>query len=85
MVDVSGQQFYQASMDLLDAMVSGRLVHDGDENLVTQMNACAAKSNEASWRIIRRQSAGDISAPISLAMIVNQMNLPSPVARIYAG
>ena len=85
MVDVSGQQFYQASMDLLDAMVSGRLIHNGDENLVTQMNACAAKTNEASWRIIRRQSAGDISAPISLAMIINQMNLPAPVARIYAG
>jgi len=85
MVDVSGQQFYQASMDLLDAMVSGRLVHDGDLNLVNQMNACAAKTNEASWRIIRRQSAGDISAPISLAMLVNQMNLPAPVARIYAG
>jgi hypothetical protein len=85
MVDVSGQQFYQASMDLLDAMVSGRLAHDGDLNLINQMNACAAKTNEASWRIVRRQSAGDISAPISLAMLVNQMNLPPSVAMIYAG
>jgi phage terminase large subunit-like protein len=85
MVDVSGQQFYQASMDLLDAMVAGRLVHDGDLNLINQMNACAAKTNEASWRIVRRQSAGDISAPISLAMLVNQMNLPPSVAMIYAG
>jgi hypothetical protein len=85
MFDVSGQAFYQASGDLLDAIVAKRMVHSGQLALVEQMNACAAKTNEGSWRIIRRQSAGDVSAPIALAMVIHKLQQPMVMPRIIAG
>ena len=85
MVDVSGTAFYQASGDLLDAIVGKRLVHSGQLELNTQMEACAAKSSDSSWRIVRRASAGDVSGPISLAMIVNKMQEPVSSPMIVAG
>jgi phage terminase large subunit-like protein len=66
--DISGQQFYQACGDLLNGLVSLQVVHNGQANLIQQMNNCAAKVNDSSWRIVKRKSAGDISAPISLAL-----------------
>ena len=83
--DVSGQQFYQACGDLLDAIVAKRIVHSGQPELVESMNNCASKTNEGSFRIIRRQSAGCIAAAISLAMIVHKMNEPASVPLIIAG
>jgi hypothetical protein len=47
------------------------------------MNNCAAKVNDAAWRIVKRKSAGDISAPISLAMVVSMLMKPQQVAAIY--
>jgi len=85
MVDISGTAFYQASGDLLDAIVNNRIVHMGQESFDTQMNACAAKTNDSSWRIVRRASAGDVSAPISLAMIVHKMQEPVSTPMIVAG
>jgi len=85
MVDVSGTAFYQASGDLLDAIVGKRLVHSGQLELNTQMEACAAKNLDSSWRIVRRASAGDVSGPISLAMIVNKMQEPVSSPMIVAG
>ena len=84
MFNVSGQQFYQACGDLLDAIVAKRIVHSGQEELITQMNACAAKTNDAAWRIVRRKSAGDVSAPIALAMIIHKMNEPVSIPQIMA-
>jgi phage terminase large subunit-like protein len=81
--DVSGQQFYQACGDLLDGLVNLRVVHNGQANLIQQMNNCAAKVNDAAWRIVKRKSAGDISAPISLAMVVSMLMKPQQVAAIY--
>ena len=81
--DVSGQQFYQACSDLLDGLVNGRVVHNGQEELIKQMNNCAAKTNDSSWRIVKRKSAGDVSAPISLAMVVSMLLKPQQVAAIY--
>lgn len=85
MVDISGQQFYQASGDLLDAIVAKRVVHAMQESLDEQMNACAAKTQDASFRIVRRASAGDVSGPIALAMVVHKMNEPISVPLIVAG
>ncbi len=65
--DVSGQQFYKACGDLLEGLVNHRVVHNGQSELIQQMNNCAAKVNDSAWRIIKRKSAGDISAPIGLA------------------
>ena len=83
--DISGQQFYQACGDLLDGLVNHRVVHNGQANLIQQMNNCAAKVNDSSWRIVKRKSAGDISAPISLAMVVSTLMKPQQVARIFEG
>lgn len=85
MIDVSGQAFYQASGDLLDAIVNDRIRHMGQETFDSQMSACAAKTNDSSWRIIRRASAGDVSAPISAAMLVHKMNEPVSTPMIIAG
>jgi phage terminase large subunit-like protein len=82
--DVSGQAFYQACGDLSDALANGRLVHSGQEELVQHLNNCAAKTNDAGWRIIRRKSAGDVTAAISLAMIASQLSRPQRTAQIFA-
>jgi phage terminase large subunit-like protein len=81
--DVSGQQFYKACGDFLEGLVNHRVVHNGMEELIQQMNNCAAKVNDSAWRIIKRKSAGDISAPIGLAMVVSKLMLPAPKPQIY--
>jgi phage terminase large subunit-like protein len=81
--DISGQQFYQACGDLLDGLVNHRVVHNGQANLIQQMNNCAAKVNDSAWRIVKRKSAGDVSAPIALAMVVSMLMKPQQVAAIY--
>jgi phage terminase large subunit-like protein len=81
--DCSGQQFYQACGDLLDGLVNHRIVHNGQDELIQQFNNCAAKVNDSSWRIVKRKSAGDVSAPISIAMVVSQLMKPQSVPQIY--
>jgi len=83
-VDCSGTIFYQACSDFLDALVNKRLVHSGQETLIAQMNNCAAKQNDANWRIVRRRSAGDVTAPISLAMVIHQLIKPQGEAKVFA-
>jgi phage terminase large subunit-like protein len=82
--DVSGQQFYKACGDLLEGLVNHRVVHNGQAELIQQMNNCAAKVNDSAWRIIKRKSAGDISAPIGLAMVVSKLMIPQPKPAIYS-
>jgi phage terminase large subunit-like protein len=81
--DISGQQFYQACGDLLDGLVNHRIVHNGQANLLQQMNNCAANVHDSAWRIVKRKSAGDVSAPIALAMVVSMLMKPQQVAAIY--
>jgi len=82
--DISGAAFYQACGDLLDALVNGRLVHAGQENWIQQMNNCAAKTNDSSWRIIKRKSAGDVSGAIATAMVIHMLYKPQQMAAIYS-
>jgi phage terminase large subunit-like protein len=82
--DISGQAFYQACGDLLEAINNHRLVHSGQEDLRMQMANVAAKNSDAGWRIVRRQSAGDISAPIGLAMVVSKLMKPISTPKIIA-
>jgi len=84
LTDVSGQAFYQACSDLSDSLANSRIVHSGQTDLVQHLNNCAAKTNDAGWRIIRRKSAGDVTAAISLAMVVSQLNKPQRTAQIFA-
>jgi phage terminase large subunit-like protein len=81
--DVSGQAFYQACSDLADGLANSRVVHSGQTELVQHLNNCAAKTNDAGWRIIRRKSAGDVTAAISLAMVVSQLTKPQQTAQIF--
>jgi phage terminase large subunit-like protein len=81
---VSGQQFYQACGDLLEGMTNGRVIWNGMEELLQQFQNTAAKTNDSMWRIIRRKSAGDISAPIGLAMCVSKLMIPAPKPQIYS-
>ena len=83
MQDVSGQAFYQACSDLSDGLANNRVVHSGQLDLVQHLNNCAAKTNDAGWRIIRRKSAGDVTAAISLAMVVSQLSRPQQTAQIF--
>jgi len=81
--DCSGQQFYQACGDLLTGLVNHTVVHNGQDELIQQFNNCAAKVNDSAWRIVKRKSAGDVSAPISIAMVVSQLMKPQSVPQIY--
>ena len=80
--DVSGQQFYKACGDLLEGMTNLRVVHNGMKELVEQFQNTAAKTNDSAWRIIKRRSSGDISAPIGLAMCVSKLMIPQPKPQI---
>jgi hypothetical protein len=51
--------------------------------LIEQFENVAAKVSDSAWRIIKRKSAGDISAPISIAMIVSKLMQPQQTAAIY--
>jgi phage terminase large subunit-like protein len=81
--DCSGQQFYQACGDLLTGLVNHTVVHNGQDELIQQFNNCAAKLNDSAWRIVKRKSAGDVSAPISIAMVVSQLMKPQSIPAIY--
>ena len=81
--DCSGQQFYQACGDLLTGLVNRTVVHNGQDELIQQFNNCAAKVNDSAWRIVKRKSAGDVSAPISIAMVVSQLMKPQSIPAIY--
>ena len=81
--DVSGAQFYQACGDLLDSIVNLRMLHSSQPEMDKQMNNVAAKTNDSGWRIVKRKSAGDVSAPISVAMVVHKLLLPQAKPAIY--
>lgn len=83
--DVSGAQFYQACTDLKDALDNKRMVHKSQEVWIQNMNNCAAKTNDSAWRIVKRKSAGDISAAIGTAMVVSTLMKPQQVAQIFVG
>ena len=83
-IDMSGQVFYQACSDLLDSIVNERIMHNGQQSLVDSINNCAAKETDAGWRIVRRKSAGDVTAAIGLAMCIHQMLKPQTKPQIVA-
>jgi hypothetical protein len=84
-VDISGSQFYTACADFLDALVNDRVVHNGQDEFISQMNNVAAKTSDSGWRIVKRASGGDISAAIPAAMIVHELLKPLSVPQIVAG
>jgi len=83
LIDISGQTFYQACGELSDALSNLRIVHSGQPEWVASMNNSAAKYSDSSWRIIRRKSAGDVTAAISTAMCVHMLSKPISVPKIF--
>ena len=81
--DCSGQKFYTACQQLLDMFVNHRLIHSGQKELVAHLNNCAAKENDAGWRIIRRKSAGDVTSAIGLAMLAHAFSRPLNTPKIF--
>jgi phage terminase large subunit-like protein len=81
--DCSGQSFYQACGELLDAFVNQRLVHSGTKELTESWFSVGAKTNDAGWRIVRRKSAGDVTSAICSAMIVHYLTRPQSTPQIY--
>lgn len=82
--DISGQLFYQACSETLDAFINRRLVHNGEPTLIAHLNNCAMKTNDAGWRLIRRKSAGDISGAIGLCMVIHEFAKPQSTPTIVA-
>jgi phage terminase large subunit-like protein len=81
--DCSGQSFYQACGEILDAFVNIRLVHSGQKELTESWFSVGAKTNDAGWRIVRRKSAGDVTSAICSAMIVHYLTKPQSTPQIY--
>jgi phage terminase large subunit-like protein len=83
MEDCSGQSFYQACGEILDAFVNLRIVHSGQKELTESWFSVGAKTNDAGWRIVRRKSAGDVTSAICSAMIVHYLTRPQSTPQIY--
>jgi len=81
--DCSGQSFYQACGELLDAFVNERLVHSGQKELTESWFSVGAKTNDAGWRIVRRKSAGDVTGAICSAMVVHYLTKPQSTPQIF--
>lgn len=81
--DISGQKGYQASGDLYEALANKRLVHSGQDALVSHFANCASKESDSSWRIVRRKSAGPVDIAIGVSMCVHILNQPIGEAKIY--
>ena len=81
--DCSGQSFYQACGEILDAFVNLRIVHSGQKELTESWFSVGAKTNDAGWRIVRRKSAGDVTSAICSAMIVHYLTRPQSTPQIY--
>jgi phage terminase large subunit-like protein len=81
--DCSGQSFYQACGEILDAFVNLRLVHSGQKELTESWFSVGAKTNDAGWRIVRRKSSGDVVSAICSAMIVHYLTKPQSTPQIF--
>ncbi len=49
---------------------NGTLLQRFQQSLVDSMNNCAAKESDAGWRIVRRKSAGDVSAAFKRVIVL---------------
>jgi phage terminase large subunit-like protein len=80
--EISGQPFAQACSEMLSAMSNKRIAHRQQEELNASINNAAMKTTENGWRIVRRKSAGDVSACCAAAMVVWFANKPQSNALI---
>jgi hypothetical protein len=80
--EISGQVFSQACDEMLQAMTHDRLLHGNEVELVEAVNNAAMKTNDSGWRIVRRKSAGEVTAAVASAMAIWYANKPQATALI---
>ena len=80
--EISGQPFAQACSEMLSAMSNKRLMHRQQMELTASVNNAAMKTTESGWRIVRRKSAGDVTACVATAMVIWFANKPQSNALI---
>jgi phage terminase large subunit-like protein len=82
LMDVSGKTQNEASNRLAQLMSHGQVIHGNEQVLNEAIAACATKHTEYGWKIVRRKSAGEICAAISVAMVAWYASKPQAVASI---
>lgn len=82
--DISGALFAQACDETLSAMNSGRLAHNGSQELIDHFNSCAKKETDnGGWRVVRRGSNTYISAAVASIMVTHLLSKPEPASEFY--
>lgn len=61
-----------ASQQLYDAVMEGRLVHDGDPTLRAHADAAVARETGRGWRLDKDKATDHIDGVVALAMAVNE-------------
>jgi phage terminase large subunit-like protein len=82
LLDVSGKSQNEASNRLAQLMSHGQILHANEPILNEAISACATKINDYGWKLVRRKSAGEICAAISVAMVAWYASRPQAVAAI---
>ena len=82
LMDVSGKAQNEASNRLAQLMSHTQVIHANEQILNEAIAACATKHTEYGWKIVRRKSAGEICAAISVAMVAWYASRPQAVAAI---
>jgi phage terminase large subunit-like protein len=81
---VAGSRFVVASSQIRDTVVSGRLVHGGDETMALQVAAARRRpAADGSWRITRIDSPTAIPGVLALARALHVAAAPRTVPHIY--
>lgn len=84
--DTSGAMFAQACDQMLNALNSGRMVHDSQPELIQHFNACAKKSlADGGWRVVRSKSSEDISIACASIMALHYASKSQPEISVMFG
>jgi phage terminase large subunit-like protein len=67
-----------ASAELRQAIIEGKLTHDGDEELARHIATAIAKQGRRGWRLDKQREDDQIDAAISLVMAYEAATAPEP-------
>jgi phage terminase large subunit-like protein len=82
--DTSGAAFAQACDETLTGFNSKRLMHTGNELMVTHFMACVKKNaSDGGWRVVRRDSHSSISAAVAAIMAIHHASKVQREGAIY--
>lgn len=71
----TNERMAPASQGLFDAIVEGRIVHDGDEVLAAHIEAAVARDTGRGWRLSKKHSRKPMDGAIALALALRQVAL----------